>query len=88
MFPTKPQCLSTQYIASKPDKFSIKLWLPEYIYSKYLWKGRYYAQAERIAGNVILDLSAPYLNRGINITTDNLFTSLKLVEALKKKKQY
>ena len=42
-------------------------------------------RTEIFANNVFLNLSAPYLIRGKNITTDNFFISLNISEALKKK---
>ena len=36
LFPTKVRCRFTQYMANKPDKFGIKLWLAVDMESKYL----------------------------------------------------
>ena len=42
---------------------------------------------ERVMGKcVVLRLAEPFLGKGRNITTDNLFTSLKLATALQAKK--
>ena len=42
-----------------------------------------WSKTERFVDNVVLNLSAPYLIRRKNVTTNNFFISLKLAEALK-----
>ena len=93
LFPTKARCPFTQYIASKPDKFGIKFWLATDTSSKYLVNGFPYLgkddtrpKTERLADNVVLNLSAPYLNRGRNITTDNFFYKFEVSRSTEEKK--
>lgn len=90
LLPSKTRCPFTQYIASKPDKFGIKLWLLVCVSSKYILNGFPYTGADplrpadqSIGENVVLRLMEPYLGKGVNITTDSYFTSLKLAKRLR-----
>ena len=51
----------------------------------YLGKNNTRPKTERLADNVVLNLSALYMIRGKNIITDNYFTSLNLAQTQKKK---
>lgn len=93
LFPTKARCRFTQYIASKPDKYGIKFWLAVDVKSKYLVNGFPYLGKDEtrppdqtLAENVVLRLTEPFKGTGINVTTDNFFTSLKLAHQMKQKK--
>ena len=94
LFPCKTSCPFIQYMANKPDKFGIKFWFLADAQSKYLCNGKPYlgrdlsrSRCSDLPGDVCLTHLQPYYKRGYNVTTDNYFTSLKLVEELKQKKQ-
>ncbi|RWR98594.1 piggyBac transposable element-derived protein 4-like protein, partial [Dinothrombium tinctorium] len=79
----KGRCPFRQYIANKPDKVGIKLWMIVCVDSKYVWKIQPYTG--KLDGNVV-EKNQPTrvvrdmiegLKKGHNITTDNLFTSVK-----------
>lgn len=93
LFPSKARCPFTQYMSSKPDKFGIKFFLLVEVSSKYLCNGfPYLGKNESRPLNqplgefVILRLIEPYTNKGYNLTCDNFFTSLPLIEKLEEKK--
>ena len=80
-------------MANKPDKFGIKFWLLADAQSKYLCTGKLYlgrdlsrSRCSDLPGDVCLTLLQSYYKKGYNVTTDNYFTSLKLVEEFKQKK--
>lgn len=93
LFPTKSRYPFTQYMASKPDKFGIKFWLAVDSTSHYLLNGFPYLgkndhrpQNQRLSEYVVMNLSAPFLGKGRNITCDNFFTSVNLAQMLKAKR--
>ncbi|KAI5607949.1 dual specificity protein phosphatase 26 isoform X1, partial [Silurus asotus] len=64
LFPTKVHCPFTQYIATKPDKFGIKFWMAMDLETKYVCNASPYLgkdpscqKGERLAGNVVMNLS-------------------------------
>lgn len=89
LLPTKTRCPFRQYMANKPDKFGIKLWMlvdnsSKYFLNGFPYLGRETASMEgQLATRVVMKLIHPYKNGGYNITTDNFFTSLDLAEKLK-----
>lgn len=89
LFPTKARCRWTQYMANKPDKFGIKFWLAADVDTKYLVNGFPYLgkdeshpPGQTLSESVVLRLMEPYLGKGHNVTTDNFFTSMKLMKKL------
>ena len=84
-------------MANKPDKFGITFWLLADAQSKYLCNGKPYlgrdprdpsrSTCSDLPGDVCLTLLQPYYKKGFIATTDNYFTSRKLAEELKQKKQ-
>ncbi len=93
LFPSKARCRFTQYMPNKPDKFGIKFWLAADVDSKYVLNGfPYLGKDDQRPGNitlseyVVLRLIEPFENKGIHVTTDNFFTTLKLSEMLMAKK--
>ncbi|XP_035227219.1 uncharacterized protein LOC118199458 [Stegodyphus dumicola] len=93
----KSRCRFIQYLADKLDKFGIKFWLPTDVKSKYVLNGYpYLGKDEERPTNlqhgesVVLKLLQPHLNSGLNVTkiltTDNVFTSVKLADELSVKK--
>ncbi|KAJ8897951.1 hypothetical protein PR048_003309 [Dryococelus australis] len=91
LFPTKARCKFTQYMVNnKPDKFGIKFWLAADVDTKYFLNGFPYLGKDdnrppnqSLQENVVMNLMAPYLGKGRNVTTDNFFTSVSLTEKLK-----
>ena len=80
-------------MASKPDKYEQKYWLAVDKECKYVVNGFPYvgrdeirSRDERVFDQVVMRLLKPYLNKGRNVTTDNYFTSMKLVTELQKYK--
>ncbi|XP_040565532.1 uncharacterized protein [Lepeophtheirus salmonis] len=78
-------------MAKKPDKFGIKFWLSVDASSKYLVNGFPYLRKDSqrpanksLSEYVVMKLMEPYLSKGRNVTTDNLFTSLSLANELQK----
>ena len=74
-------------MSSKPDKFRIKFWCLDDKSSKYLCNSFPDLGKDPIRNkNVSLSLHvceklvSPYFGQGYNITMDNFFTSLELVE--------
>jgi len=93
LYPCKVRCPFLQYMPSKLDKYGIKYWLicdaeKRYVLNIIPYLGKDEARpADRSLGeHVVLELAAPFLDKGRNITTDNFFTSLKLSESLQKRK--
>ncbi|KAF2889416.1 hypothetical protein ILUMI_16756, partial [Ignelater luminosus] len=91
LFPTKVRCRFTQYMSNKPDKFGIKFWIAVDTKSKYvlnafpyLGKDETKPQNQALSENVVLRLLEPFTKKGRNVTTDNVFTSVKLAEKLAK----
>lgn len=80
-----------QYISSKPGKFGIKfLWLcdAESFYALnsviYIGKGTIEPEASVTSMSVTMHLMAPFLNSGRHLTGDNWFSSLPLVQELRR----
>ena len=76
-------------MSSKPDKFGIKFWFLCCAESSYILAGFPYLgkDEERDANmglgeHVVLKLMEPYFDMGLNVTTDNLFSSLELCKKL------
>lgn len=92
LFPSKARCRFTQYMANKPDKYGIKLWMlvdndTKYLHNAfpYLGKDELCSANESLPESVVMWLMSPYLNKGRNVTTDNFFTSASLARTLKAK---
>ena len=93
LFPCKTRCPFIQCMPNKPDKFGMKFWLLVDASSKYLCNGKPYLGKDptRNKGNdlpadVCLWLMRPFFKKGYNVTMDNFFTSVNLVEKLKAEK--
>lgn len=92
LFPTIARSRFTQYMPNKPHKFGITFWLEVDVQTKYILNGFPYigkdeTRCSKSLGEfVTLKLAEPYLQRGRNITTDNVFTSIPLAEKLLAKK--
>ncbi|XP_040570852.1 piggyBac transposable element-derived protein 4-like [Lepeophtheirus salmonis] len=91
LFPTKARYPFTQYMAKKPDKYGKIFWLAVDASSKYLVNGFPYLgkdsqrpASKSLSEYVVMKLREPYLSKGRNVTTDNLFTSLSLANKLQK----
>ena len=95
LFPTKPCCTFTQYMANKTDKFGIKFWLAvdvEYKYIpnaiSYLGKDEARPVTQRLSESVVIKIVELYLGKKRNITTDNFFTLTHLAMQLWKKRRH
>jgi len=88
---TKSRCPFQQYMANKPDKFGIKLWMLVDNETKYFVNGFPYLgrdperRTTNLGTHVVMKLMSPFFNNGHNVTTDNFFTSLELARQLKSK---
>jgi hypothetical protein len=89
LFPSKCRCPFTQYIASKPDKFGVKYFLLVDVETKYVCNGFPYLGKDHarptnqsLPSYVVSKLLEGFDNNGHNVTFDNFFTSLALVEDL------
>ena len=86
-FPCKSMCSFIQYTASKPEKFEIKFWCVVDNKSIYLCNAFRYLEKEPTRGincpvllYVCEQLTNPYFNKGNNVTMNNYFTSLLLMD--------
>jgi len=52
----------------------------------YLGKDYMHPAGQSLSEHVVLHLMEPLFNKGYNVTTDNFFTSLKLLKQLQEKK--
>jgi hypothetical protein len=89
----KSRCPFTQYMQSKPDKFGIKNWFiccseTSYVLSGFPYLGKDDTRDARVplGEHVVMTLMEPYYGLGLNVTTDNFFTSLSCIKKLKEKK--
>lgn len=79
----------TQYMPSKPARYGIKVFCVCDSTNGYPLQGEIYTGKPAGGGHqvnvgefIVLDLCAPYKGSGINVTTDNFFTSLQLAQIL------
>lgn len=87
------RCNFRQYIPSKPNKYGIKIYALVDSQVFYLYNLEVYAglqpegmyQISNKPTDVVLRLSQPIYGSGRNITADNWFTSIELVEQLRSK---
>lgn len=93
LYPMKSRCRFIQYMANKPDKFGLKFWLLVDLRTKYLLNGFPYLGKDesrplnqQLGEYIVMRLAEPFFNSGINITTNNYFTSVSLAEKLKNHK--
>jgi len=85
--------LIKQYIPSKPEKYGIKFWMISDSTTSYVCRFQAYtgkepdeARERNQSERVVLDLVENLKCSGRNITCDNFFTSLSLIQKLKKDK--
>ena len=87
LFPCRSRCGFIQYMPQKPGKFGIKFWMLCDAETSYvLFADPYVGRQERgelgLSEHVVTKLLEPYHNSGLNVTTDNFFTSLRLAKRL------
>lgn len=88
LIPFRGRCGFCQYMPSKPDKYGMKLFLMCDVETAYTFNGLPYVGREGnercvgLAESVVTKLAEPLHKSGINITTDNWFTSSRLATAL------
>ena len=87
------RCPFKQYIPSKPGKYGVKFWMlsdnkTSYVCRLQVYTGRQVGQARESnqGERVVLDLCERLKGSGRNITCDNFFTSMQLLQKLKKDK--
>lgn len=92
LMPCKLRCQFIQYMANKPDKFGLKFFHIVDLQTKYVCNGFPYLgkneerpEGEALASYVVKKLVQPFEKRGHNITADNFFSSMKLVNYLAEK---
>lgn len=84
------RCPFKQYIPSKPGKYGIKFWMlsdsqTSYVCRLQVYIGRQGDKRESNQGNrVVTDLCSSLKGTGRNVTCDNFFTSMNLLQQLKK----
>jgi hypothetical protein len=84
------RCPFKQYIPSKPGKYGIKLWMlsdsqTSYVCRLQVYTGRQGDTRETNQGKrVVTDLCRSLKGTGRNVTCDNFFTSMNLLQQLKK----
>lgn len=87
------RCSFRQYIPSKPNKYGIKIYALVdsqvfYLYNLEIYAGLQPEGVYRISNKpseVVLRLCQPIYGSGRNVTADNWFTSVELIEELRKK---
>jgi hypothetical protein len=86
-----------QYIASKPGKFGIKIFWVCDASTSYCLNGLVYigngsvsetfqSESANVSEAIVMQLCSPFLNKGRNVTADNWFSSVSLVERLREQK--
>ena len=91
LIPFRGRCSFKQYMPSKPDKYGMKLFLLCDCLTGYTFNGKPYLGRQGnqrnvgLASDVVKILSSPLHFSGINITTDNWFTSSQLAADLLQK---
>ena len=84
------RCPFKQYIPSKPGKYGIKLWMLSDSQTSYVCRLQVYTGQQGDAREinqgkrVVTDLCSSLKGTGRNVTCDNFFTSLNLLQQLKK----
>ena len=88
LIPFRGRVSFRQYLPSKPDKYGMKLFLLVDCESAYTFNGVPYIGKENgqirvgLAAHVVKTLCEPLHNSGVNVTTDNWFTSTQLAADL------
>ena len=90
LMPLKTRCQFVNFMTNQPDKNDIKVWLLVEVESKSIvtcipYHGKPETRNRPLSVDVVLDL-AQNLGQGFNITGNNSFTSVVLVEELLKRK--
>ena len=89
LVPFRGQCPFTQYVPSKPVKYGIKIFcvcdasLP-YAFNAKIFVGRQPGSSpeKNLSHNVAVNLTAPLLGLGRNVSMDNFFTSVPVARTL------
>lgn len=87
LFPCRSRCCFIQYMPQKPAKFGIKFWMACDAETSYILRAEpYVGRQERgelgLGEHVVTMLLEAYHNSGLNVCTDNFFTSLRLAKQL------
>uniref|UniRef100_A0A672ZDD4 PiggyBac transposable element-derived protein domain-containing protein n=2 Tax=Sphaeramia orbicularis TaxID=375764 RepID=A0A672ZDD4_9TELE len=89
LFPTKARCQFTHYVLNKPDKQGIRFWMAADTNSRYLLNGAPHLgktegplSTQSFGETVVLQLVEPFVGKGRSITTNQMFTSVRLANTL------
>ncbi|XP_047103395.1 uncharacterized protein LOC124722249 [Schistocerca piceifrons] len=92
LYPCKCRCPCMQYMSRTPDEHWIKYYFlcvadKRYFLNGFPYRGKIATcdPSKHLDHHVVMNLGQPFLCCGRNITTDNLFASLKLADELKQK---
>lgn len=88
------RCIFKQYIPNKPNKYGIKIYALVdaqvfYLYNLEIYAGLQPDGIYRMSNkpeDVVMRLVEPIINTGRNVTADNWFSSIPLIEKLREKK--
>lgn len=92
LVPFRGRCLFRVYMKSKPARYGIKIMCmcdarTHYLYSAFIYSGK--EQTSRntysVPSKTVLKLAEPLFDTNRNVTGDNWFSSIELVDALKAK---
>lgn len=90
LFSCKSRCSFIQYMPQKPGKFGLKFWLICDTKTSYVLRAEPYTGSDEqrelpLGEHVVMKLMQPYFQTGLNVTTDNFFTSLRVAQSLLQK---
>lgn len=87
LYPYRGRCRFIQYIKTKPAKYGLKSWCLNDCETAYCWNiimytGKGEEREGPLGEHVVLSLAKNLYNTGLNVTSDNFFTSLQLANKL------
>lgn len=88
LYPFRGRCPHIQYIPSKPARYGLKFWILADSETSYCWNLIMYTGADpdrgdlQLGEHVVLQLVRDLKDSGVGVTTDNFFSSLRLVRKL------
>lgn len=90
LFSCKSRCSFIQYMPQKPGKFGMKYWLicdsnTSYVLRAEPYTGKDEQRELSLGEHVVTKLMEPYFHTGLTVTTDNYFTSLRVMRTLLEK---
>jgi hypothetical protein len=88
LYPFRGKTNLRQYMAQKPAKYGLKIWMAADVESKVLVNFDCYLGKEgesvtkNLSKQVVVKLMSPFMKQGRNVTVDNFFTSIDLAMEL------